>query len=98
MAFKKNVEYKGFTVSYWIITDIYWEKKENLTHITVKGYKDKPVRDEDLENNIEDLTKTYSVKGVKNIDEAYNCLKTEKLNTSYLGNDGEIPFKDAEDC
>lgn len=98
MALKKDVEYKGFTVSYWIITDLHWEKKEDKTYVTIKGYKDKPVRDEDMDNCIEELTKNYTLDGFKTVDEAYVCLKTQYLGASYLGTDGEIPFENAEDC
>lgn len=98
MALKKDIEYKGFTVSYWIITDIHWEKKSNKTFVTVKGYKDKPVRDEDLDNCIDELTKTYDLDGVRTIEQSYEALKTEYLNASYLGTDGSIPFENAEDC
>lgn len=98
MALKKDIEYKGYTVSYWIITDLHWEKKADVTFCTVKGYKDKPVRDEDLDNCIDELTKTYDLQGQKTIEEAYVSLKTDYLNASYLETDGSIPFENAEDC
>lgn len=98
MALKKDVAYKGFTVSYWIISDIHWEKKANKTSVTVKCYKDKPTRDEDLDNSINELTKTYDIDGFKTVEDAYISLKTETLGESYLGTDGVIPFEDAEDC
>ena len=98
MALKKDIDYKGFTVSYWVITNLSWEKSSNKTYVTVKGYKDKPIRDADMNNAIEDLTKTYDLEGTATIDEAYQRLKTEYLNASYLGTDGVIPFEKAEDC
>ena len=98
MALFKEINYKGFTVGYWVITDLHWEKKADVTFCTVKGYKDKPIRDEDLDNCIDELTKTYDLQGSRTIEQAYTALKTEYLNASYLGDDGSIPFEDAEDC
>lgn len=98
MALKKTVIYKGFEVSYWMISALSYEKKSDKTFITVDGYKDKPTRDEDLDNFIPDLRATYDADGNLSTAEAYAFLKAGNMNASYLGTDGVSPFDGAEDC
>jgi len=98
MALKTTVLYKGFEVQYWIITNLTYEKKSNKTFITVDGYKDKPTRDEDMDNYIQDLRATYDADGCLTIEQAYEFIKAGNMNASYLGTDGLSPFENAEDC
>lgn len=98
MALKTTVKYKGFDITYWVITSLSYEKKSNKTYITVDGFKDKPTRDEDLDNYISDLRATYDADGNLSISEAYSFLKAGNMNSSYLGTDGVSPFDGAEDC
>lgn len=98
MALKKDITYKGITLSYWVITNMHWEKIPNITSVTVKGYKDKETREANIENSIEELTQYYIIEGNLTREEIYYVLKTQPV--QYIDRDKApvIPFENAEDC
>ena len=98
MALKQKETYKGFDVEYWVITQLIYDKRGNCTDIVVDGYKDRPTRDEDLNNSIQDIQKRFTVDGNITLEQAYIALKTQPFGGSeYSGIEGKIPFETAED-
>lgn len=87
MALQKQMNWKGYSVEYWMIGNFNPNKVENKTLCTVFGYKDKATRDLNIKNYIPELTKEGVFDGQLTVDDLYVEIKKPIMQTFQVGLD-----------
>lgn len=97
MGLEKEINYKGFSANYWVITSKSWNKIGNKTNVTLNCFKDKATRELGLINSV-GRSKSYCLSGDLTIAECYTQIKAGNFSNIKLNDSEKDFFKDAIDC
>jgi len=109
MALNKEIDWKGFKLTYWAIVGKAWAKNQNMTQVQVVGFKDETARKDNLNNAGSGLFYTFG--GDLSLAECYSKIKSTPTILKSLFNEvviqqmggqnaqsGKNPLLDASDC
>jgi len=99
MALNKEIDWKGFKLTYWAIVGKAWAKNQNMTQVQVVGFKDETARKDNLNNAGSGLFYTFG--GDLSLAECYSKIKSTPTIQQMGGQNaqsGKNPLLDASDC
>lgn len=75
MALSKTISIKGASLSYWKVSGLRWDDRDNMTRVTVTPYVSEATRGEDINNRLGEFSQEYLLAGCKTVPEAYTTIK-----------------------
>lgn len=79
MALSKEIIHKGIPFTYWVLGAKEYDKNKNITRYSIRGYMNREVREENIENYIPDFSKIYESAGDLTTAECYEEAKKSVL-------------------
>lgn len=80
MALIKNQNYRGFTLNYWIITTLGYNKKDNVTFGILSPYKDQLTREQDIKSDFPELQFAFKFNGNLTSAQCYKLITQSVTN------------------